>query len=125
MRRPWLLVGGTASVRGEDTMHAGDLDAQCRETTKNLASVASAALTREGVDDAATWESRELMERYRHLRIYYVLEQHEQRLVSWAKEHFAHADVELVRADLCRDGLLIEIEGVAELGPAFPKGLRN
>jgi chorismate lyase/3-hydroxybenzoate synthase len=38
-----LLVGGTASVRGEDSVHADDLIAQCRETFVNLAALVAAA----------------------------------------------------------------------------------
>ena len=36
---PMLLVGGTASITGEESRHIGDLDAQARETFHNLASV--------------------------------------------------------------------------------------
>jgi chorismate lyase/3-hydroxybenzoate synthase len=38
-----LLVGGTASVRGEDSVHPDDLIAQCRETFVNLAALVAAA----------------------------------------------------------------------------------
>ena len=35
------MVGGTASIRGEDSMHLGDLAAQLEETTNNLKAVAA------------------------------------------------------------------------------------
>jgi chorismate lyase/3-hydroxybenzoate synthase len=110
-----LLVGGTAAVRGEDTVHAGDLDAQAEETFANLAALVRTALEGRGVAVGDAPRER-LLARYRALRVYYrrgsdrtVVE----RLVSGA---FTGADeVELRRADLCRDPLLIEIEGVADL----------
>lgn len=110
-----LLVGGTAAVRGEDTVHVGNLDAQAEETFANLAALVRTALEGRGIAVGDPPRDR-FLARYRALRVYYrrgsdrtVVE----RLVSVA---FAGADeVELRRADLCRDPLLIEIEGVADL----------
>jgi enamine deaminase RidA (YjgF/YER057c/UK114 family) len=100
-RGPTVLVGGTASIRGEETMHRGDLPAQARETFDNLAALARAA----GADGLAAFES---------LRVYYVHQADRQTIERMTAEAFPHlADVEYVKADLCRPDLLVEIEGVA------------
>src|SRR5258708_39506048 len=41
-----LLVGGTASIVGEDSMHLDDVDAQLEETLKNLEALIDAAAER-------------------------------------------------------------------------------
>src|SRR5204863_3797675 len=41
-RTPSLLIGGTASVVGEDSLHAGDLGLQFEETCANLRSLIAA-----------------------------------------------------------------------------------
>ncbi len=109
-RRPWLLVGGTASVCGEETVHPEDFDAQAAETCRNLAAVVAAAMTGGGAG-----AREDLLERYRHLRAYYVRAEHESRVARWIEDQFPDAEVELMQAELCRDDLLIEAEGVAEL----------
>ena len=127
-----LLVGGTASVRGEDSItEAGgaagtDLQQQLRETFLNLASLIRSAA--EGtpapradstaVDDL---ETGLLLGRYRHLRTYvrkgadlrFVAEQIETRFVNLENAEYVHAD-------LCRPELLVEIEGVASV-PRRPR----
>lgn len=108
----WLLVGGTASVRGEETVHVGDLEAQADETLDNLAAVVAAAPG--GVRGT---HRADLLGRYRHLRVYHVSDGDRDWVGGWVTSCFAGVEkVELARADLCRDGLLVEVEGVAELG---------
>ena len=106
---------GTAAVRGEDTVHAGDLDAQAEETFANLAALVRTALEGRGIAVGDAPRER-LLARYRAVRVYFRRRSDRsvvERLVSGA---FTGADdVELRRADLCRDPLLIEIEGVADL----------
>lgn len=101
-----ILVGGTASIRGEETMHAGNLGEQTQETFENLSALVRSA----GAGGAAAFES---------LRVYYVHEADRRAIERIVSEAFSHLhDVEYVRADLCRPELLVEIEGVAR-GAAF------
>ena len=96
-----ILVGGTASIRGEQTVHAGNLRAQTRETFENLAALVRAA----GADGLGAFEG---------LRVYYVHEADRRSIERMVDEAFPQlSDVEYVRADLCRPDLLVEIEGVA------------
>ena len=112
---PWLLVGGTASVRGEETIYHGDLEAQAEETFRNLAAVVAAGLGEQAANGKAAVE--DWLARYRYLRVYFVHEEHEQQIARMIEQRFTRVEVELLRADLCRDDLLVEIEGVAELTP--------
>lgn len=113
---PLLLVGGTASVRGEDSVHLQDLVAQVEETLTNLAAVVAA-----GEDPGRPMEESdhrvdELLARYRHLRVYYVEDRHRSTLAELLGQRLSpNTEVEYLAADLCRPELLVEIEGLAEL----------
>ncbi len=104
-----LLIGGTASVRGEDSVHVGDLDAQLEETYANLrALVAQAAMTTRQAWDAAGMRS---------LRVYIPRGELAGKIERSVLATFPQVEqLELVRAALCRRELLVEIEGVAGLG---------
>jgi hypothetical protein len=106
-----VLVGGTASIRGEDTHHLTSLPLQMSETLENLASVVEAAH-----GDGSISRSRdEWLGLYREVRVYYPRSSERDALESAAREAFGPAcRVEMRRADLCRAELLVEIEGVAE-----------
>ena len=110
-----MLVGGTASVRGEDTVHGDDLQSQCNETLKNLAALVGAGAEATAGDDS----TREHLAAYRHLRVYYV-QQHDLPIISRLVEaSFTGLEsLEYLQAELCRPQLLVEIEGVAELPAA-------
>lgn len=102
-----LLVGGTASVVGEDSLHAGDLDAQFQETMINLAEMSDAA------NEPGVMQNISLS-RYRALRVYYPNISDRPRLTALSGDTFPKLrEIEWIHADLCRAELLVEIEGVA------------
>ena len=97
-----ILVGGTASIVGEASVHLGDLARQAEETLANLAVLAA-------------------LDRYRDVRVYYPDPARLAELRNLVEDAFPGAGgIEWVRADLCRAELLVEIEGVAALDPAHP-----
>jgi chorismate lyase / 3-hydroxybenzoate synthase len=98
-----LLVAGTASIRGEESVHIGDLGAQLHETLINMRAV----ITR-GLED-----ERAGLERLREVRVYHPRPEDRAWLEDACARAFAGAAVEVLRADLCRSELLVEIEGVA------------
>ncbi len=101
--RPWLLVGGTASVVGEDAIHGG-VDAQLEETARNLEALLGAAPAEPRVPRA--------------LRVYYVRAEHADALRERVPSRLGDAPgIEYLESDLCRPELLVEIEGVYELDP--------
>lgn len=115
-----LLVGGTSSVRGEASMHVGDVSAQTRETLVNLAHLIAAA-RRSGNGAARTTDTVDTdaeLRRFDSMRIYFSqAEQLEAILnVVWPfVDHLTPHRVDIVRAELCRPDLLVEIEGTASI----------
>lgn len=105
---PLVLVGGTASIRGEESVHVGDLGAQTLETFENLAS-----LVRSACGQGA--ETPSGLKRFRELRVYHFRESDRDAIAALVGPAFPNvARVEYLRADLCRPELAVEIEGVAE-----------
>jgi chorismate lyase / 3-hydroxybenzoate synthase len=104
-RGPFLLVGGTASIRGEESVNVSDLRGQTLETFENLASLVRSAC---GTDDG--------LGAFRELRVYHFRETDRPAIAKLVEDAFPALDrVEYLRADLCRPELSVEIEGVAEL----------
>jgi chorismate lyase / 3-hydroxybenzoate synthase len=110
-REPLLLVGGTASIVGEESVHLRDLERQTDETLTNLAVLVHAAAGEpfaEGDDRAAA------LARYREVRVYFPHPERLGNLQTLLQDAFPRSGrIEWVRADLCRAELLVEIEGVA------------
>ncbi len=111
-----LLVGGTASIRGEETVHTGSLSLQLDETILNLAAIVGAGLGLVNVDCNFDDHNAHLLARYRDLRVYCPDPQHLDIVASRVEIAFEGAKrLEFVQAELCRPGLLVEIEGWADL----------
>jgi enamine deaminase RidA (YjgF/YER057c/UK114 family) len=108
-RAPLVLVGGTASIRGEESVHVDDLRGQTAETFENLAAlVRSAAEGRAGAG----------LDAFRELRVYHFHDADRGAIAELVGRAFPALDaVAYARADLCRPELSVEIEGVAELPP--------
>lgn len=93
-----LWASGTASVVGEETLHAGDLAAQWRETLANLESLRVSA----SVNGA-----------WRSMRAYVARADDVVHVRQLGREAFADGFEQVLRAPLCRVDLLVEIEGIA------------
>jgi chorismate lyase/3-hydroxybenzoate synthase len=103
-----LLVGGTASIVGEDSMHEGNVDAQVGETLRNLTALIGAASG--GPPD------RSALARLRDLRVYVARPEDAASIGAVLEARCPRAErIELTIARVCRPELLIEIEGVAEI----------
>jgi hypothetical protein len=105
---PMLLIAGTAAITGELSRHIGDLNKQFELTIENLRILVRASVSANDTADPLT--------RMEQVRVYVLRSddfQMVQRLAANAFTPSAH--VELVRADLCRADLLVEIEGLARL----------
>lgn len=114
--RQMILVGGTASIRGEESVHAASLSMQMSETLTNLASVVEAAHAKVGATPARGLDEAAWLGRYRELRVYYPLVEDAGAIERAVRRAFAKGcRIEMVRAGLCRAELLVEIEGVAGL----------
>lgn len=98
-----LLVGGTASICGENTLHVNDLRGQIAETLRNLSTLVN-----------SVHADPQPLSLFRELRIYYPQATDLGVVRSELNDAFPNvAQIEYVGADLCRPELLVEIEGVA------------
>jgi chorismate lyase / 3-hydroxybenzoate synthase len=108
---PRLLIGGTASVRGEESVQTNSLAGQLDELLDNLRCL----LVMVGCDERGSLDS------IRDVRMYYRRREHRDELCAAIAHQFVGARrVDSIQADICRRELLVEIEGVAEL---FPRGV--
>lgn len=117
----FLLVGGTASIRGEASVHVDDLRHQTDETFENLAHLIAAARGAASDEHSTPYaeQRRELLSTFTDLRVYYVREADRAFVAGSVGETFpASCRIEYVRADLCRRELLVEIEGRARISAA-------
>jgi chorismate lyase / 3-hydroxybenzoate synthase len=114
---PLLLVGGTASIVGESSLHARDARQQALETFENLAELVAAARRQIGGADVARHEApRAAFDAFTELRVYVVRDNDAPLLREMVTERFGRtARIEFAQADLCRRELLVEIEGLATL----------
>jgi chorismate lyase/3-hydroxybenzoate synthase len=113
--RRLLLVGGTASIVGEDSRHEGDVGAQLEETLTNLDALIDEAT---GESHTRTPPSRpiEPVRRLIDLRVYVAHGQDAPGIRAALTARCPRAArVEFAIARVCRPELLVEIEGVAEL----------
>ena len=106
--RQWLLIGGTASIVGEDSCHPANVEAQLDETFANLCAVIESVTPRRAdplslVEDA---------------RVYVARPEHAGEIADAVQRRFDGAHrIELALAAVCRPELLVEIEGRVCLTP--------
>jgi chorismate lyase/3-hydroxybenzoate synthase len=99
-----LIIGGTASVVDEVSMHVGDLQRQLIETRENLHALVRAAFG-STADPAACIDQ---------LRVYHVRLEDRQTIERFINPTFPRVQsIEFLQGDLCRGDLLVEIEGRA------------
>jgi len=109
-----VLVGGTASIFGEDSRHRASLPMQMGETLTNLATVVERAHAL--VRAASKRDESEWLRSYRDVRVYFPRAGDDDAIEAMVRPAFeASCRVEFRHADLCRAELLVEIEGVAQL----------
>lgn len=111
--RRTLLIGGTASVVGEDSRHAGHFDAQVEETLLNLEALVRAA---EGDPRNGRAHGTRPLHRLVDLRVYVRSAAQAERVREMLVSHCPRArTLTVALAQVCRRELLVEIEGIAEL----------
>jgi chorismate lyase / 3-hydroxybenzoate synthase len=101
-----LLLGGTASIVGEDSKHPGDLKAQVDELLLNMTTLLQSA---GAMGDAP-------LERLTDVRVY-VVNADDAEFVEAAIQARSGPStrMEIAVAGICRPELLVEVEGVASL----------
>ena len=105
-REYMLMIGGTASIRGEESMFVGNLQRQLDETFENLRALVTHAGEQVGRSANLT--------NITDLRIYVSQPSTTHQIESATRAAMPQAtQVQLLSADLCRQELMVEIEGRA------------
>ena len=104
--RQVLFISGTASIQGHASVHVGDVRAQTEETLLNITAVLDAARLQAQVSLPADALSCTVYLRHRE-DLATVLDVMQQRL---GPHSHAMRTVVVLRADICRADLLVEIE---------------
>jgi hypothetical protein len=99
-----VFISGTASIRGENTLGAGDPAEQTRITIDNIRSLYSPDILQKITDN-------ELRPKYGHARVYLKNRSDFEIIKKTYKRNFGNLPVVYLVADICRDELLVEIEG--------------
>jgi enamine deaminase RidA (YjgF/YER057c/UK114 family) len=103
-------VSGTAAIVGEEVVRRGDVAGQTRATVRNIERlVAPANLRRSGIRAAA------LAPRFSYVRTYVKSEADIPEVARIVGGAFPGAPALFVAADICREDLLVEIEGAVDV----------
>jgi chorismate lyase/3-hydroxybenzoate synthase len=94
-----LAISGTAAVVGHASAHAGDIGAQLAETLRNLEALLAAGGLPAGFGRTAP------------LKAYVRHPEHAAAVEAFAARHFPDAPLLLLHGDICREELLVEIDG--------------
>ncbi len=95
--RRLLLISGTASIVGHESRHRGDVGAQCAEARANLHALLEASRAAGAIPVEPALSFRVYLRRPADLAL--------------AQAMFAEPDALFLHAEVCRDELLVEIEG--------------
>lgn len=94
-----LAISGTAAVVGHASAHAGDIGAQLEETARNLDALLAAANLPAGFDGNAP------------LKAYVRHPGHADIVRAFAAQRWPDAPMLVLHGDICREELLVEIDG--------------
>ncbi len=107
-----IFVSGTASIKGEKTIGINDVEAQTKTTIENIINLIS----------AENLKINGILNNYSSIKFssvrVYIKNPCDIGIVKQiCNEFFPDVQVNYLIADICRDNLLVEIEGIAELKP--------
>ncbi len=100
-----ILISGTASIIGEDTIGIGDIEKQTKVTIKNIRK-----LYNNGSVGILTGHSDKDNRRVILLRVYIKDQDDFAKVRSICESYYPDVPTVYIEADICRDDLLVEIE---------------
>jgi hypothetical protein len=103
-----VFVSGTASIQNEITLGIGDAELQTKVTIENIASL----IDIENLKNAGVREIRGDLS-YRFLRVYIKHEADVERIKALCEGFYGPVSIHYLIAEICRDDLLLEMEGEA------------
>ena len=99
-----VFISGTAAIVGEKTVGAGDPEEQTKVTIQNILRLYSPEVL-------AKISSQPIDAKYGHARVYVKRRKDFPIIKKTFKTHFGNLPVVYIVADICRENLLVEIEG--------------
>lgn len=100
-----IMVSGTASIVGQDTIGLGDVEEQTRVTIDNISK-----LTHPDNIRKHSPEIDKVPEQFSYVRVYVKNKEDIAKVREICKQTYGNAPTTYVVADICRDNLLVEIE---------------
>ena len=100
-----IWVSGTAAIRGEDSV-PGNIVEQSRITCENI----EALISRENLLNAGL-EAGDYSTQPIYIRAYVKLPEHGQMVQQYLEKRYRGASIHVLQANVCRDELLVEVEG--------------
>ncbi len=99
-----VFISGTASIVGENTVGVGDPEEQTEVTINNIKQLYSEQILEKLSDE-------KINPRYGHARVYVKNRKDFSVVKRTFKKHYGNLPVVYIIADICREDLLVEIEG--------------
>ena len=101
-----IFISGTAAVRGQNTVHRGDVIRQTRSTIQNISELISRKnLKKSGVATAFDTEP------FSYLRVYVKHAEDFPTVRTVCEQTYGDIPSQYLVSDICREDLLVEIEG--------------
>ena len=101
-----MIVSGTASIIGEETVAIGDVEEQTRITIKNIKALTSPENLKAQCQGIVA-----IPQKYSYIRVYVKYKEDIAKVKKVCAEAYGDVPSTYVVADICRDNLLVEIEG--------------
>ncbi|MEG1648460.1 MAG: RidA family protein [Rikenellaceae bacterium] len=102
-----VYISGTAAIRGEKSLKDQAADAQIKATMENINFLIGVDnLSKSGVKSGD-------MVHYSSLRVYVKHESDYAAIKSYMDQNFGNVSIIYLHSDVCRDELLVEVEGIA------------
>jgi hypothetical protein len=104
-----IYVSGTAAIRGEESISDQDTQGQTKTTIENIIKlISNTNLLKHGI------ELNTHSIRLSYLRAYVKEEKDISRVMKVCEEYFPGVPCAYLISDICRDDLVVELEGIAE-----------
>lgn len=104
---PMLLISGTASVLGYESVHINDVEAQTRETLNNI----SVLITDTNIQHSTYFDG---LDSLLHVKVYVRKKEDIANIKKILGQYLSeHVERIFIIADICREDLLVEIEAIA------------
>lgn len=100
-----LFISGTASIVGQETIGLNDVEKQTHVTIENIELLASETNIRSHYPELTVFPDK-----YAYVRVYVKNEEDIPSVKVICQKHFGEVPMTFVKADICREDLLVEIE---------------